>query len=80
MAWYVKGTSNGVTVYYAGEKPVFTWVPVGSPEESKKVAFSSKSDAENTLSELESTLKQAYSPGVFDNPTMDKNSVTIVEE
>ena len=32
----------------AGEKPVFTWVPVGSPEESKKVAFSIKSDTSLT--------------------------------
>ena len=79
MAWYIKGTIGGVTVYYAGEKPSFRWVPVGSPEESKKVAFSSKTDADFLLRQLASTLKEAYSCSAF-NPTMDINSVTIVEE
>ena len=60
MTWYIKGTKNGISLYYAGENEVVgigdrkdKWVCAGTSEEDQKVSFSSETEATSKLNDLD---------------------------
>ena len=60
MTWYIKGSKNGINLYYAGEQEVSgmserkdKWVCAGPPDEDEKFAFSSESEATTKLNDLD---------------------------
>ena len=60
MTWYIKGSKNGINLYYAGDNVVSgigdrkdKWVCAGTPDEDQKVSFSSESEAQAKLDSID---------------------------